>query len=584
YAVRDGYIYRIKVSPYGFGQAIYLRHEDGQFSVYGHMSKFSPEIEEFLYQKQYASKQYEQEIYLPEHQMPVRKGKLIGYSGNSGSSHGPHLHFEIREADERITNPLKHYRNLIQDNVKPIVQTIGIQALELGSRVNGQFEKLEIVPEGSQGNYRVPGIIGVTGKIGFEYHGYDLLNGAGNHCGINYTRLFLDNELIFEFNMDRFSFEEKKFINVHFDYGHYKREGKKFQKCYLDNGNKLEAYQGLVDGGVINLWDNAVHQVRIELGDTYHNTSVIRAQIRRDAKRPYLPGSLSFPGATTMHGLARRNVYVVKVKNPSTAHLRGLDLHYADGETERVLPAYFKDKKLVFLVNLNKWKHPERIVDPVTGKQLDFHLRQTVLPEKNNIVEYGELQTYFPYTAVFDTLPLRIQRKTGNNNMYSDIYEIGSQEVPLLKAFVLNFEPKHSGNPQHLIIAKKSRAGTWRFLGNEIKEDGGIYASSSTFGTFCVMADSSSPRIKPLNFSDGSTIPGSQTSLRLKVTDNFSGIQNQKILCTLDGRWVLFSFDAKTSSIRHRFRTRPGPGQHRLEVMVYDNANNLAKKTFNLYF
>ncbi|MEM7037282.1 MAG: M23 family metallopeptidase, partial [Bacteroidota bacterium] len=151
FAVRDGYIYRIKVSPYGFGKAIYLRHPDGQFSVYGHMSGFNEEIEEFVYQKQYASKKYEQEIYLPENQMPVRKGDFIGYSGNSGSSLGPHLHFEIRDPDERITNPLKHYMSMIRDKRKPIIQTIGFESLEAGSRVNGEFDKVEIRPEGSPG-------------------------------------------------------------------------------------------------------------------------------------------------------------------------------------------------------------------------------------------------------------------------------------------------------------------------------------------------------------------------------------------------------------------------------------------------
>ena len=189
YAVRDGYIYRIKVSPYGFGKAIYLRHEDGEFSVYGHMRGFNDDIEEFVYQKQYASKRYEQEIYLPEDEMPVRRGQLIGYSGNSGSSLGPHLHFEIRDPEERIMNVVSYYRRSIRDQIPPIIQTIGVQAQDAASRVNEKFEKLELKPEGSNGNYSIPGIVKVKGRVGLEYHAYDLLSGAPNHCGGSWGEL-----------------------------------------------------------------------------------------------------------------------------------------------------------------------------------------------------------------------------------------------------------------------------------------------------------------------------------------------------------------------------------------------------------
>lgn len=584
YAVREGYIYRIKVSPYGFGKAIYLRHPDGQFSVYGHMNGFSKDIEDFVYQKQYASKKYEQEIYLPENQMPVRKGKLIGYSGNSGSSTGPHLHFEIRDPDERITNPLKHYRPLIYDNIKPTIQTVAIQALEVNARVNGQFEKLEITPSGGNGSYTIPGIIEVSGKVGLEYHAFDLLNGAGNHCGINYARLLLDGELIYEFALDRFSFDEKKYINVHFDYPHYKRTRRKFQKAYRDNGNIFNAYRNLIDSGAIELRDDKVHNLRLELADGYNNTAVLSARLKGVTHKPALPQTLSFDGLTSLTGYRMRNVYVAVVKNPSTAHLRGLDIRYNDGETEKLLPAYFKSPTLVYLLNLNKWRLPTEIKDPLTGKKLDFYLRKTVLPEKNNIVEYGEVQAYFPFTSVFDTLPLHIRELPGNGRTYSSVYEIGRSEVPLFKSFVLNFKPRNSGNPQHLVIARQNRTGNWAFLGNEIKEDGSIYASSGSFGTFCVMADSSAPRIRSTNFNDGDRIGAGQKSLRLKVTDNFSGINSRKIHVTLDDTWMLFGFDAKTSTIFHKLRKRPSPGKHRLHVMVYDNANNLAERSFDIYF
>ncbi len=582
-AARGGYIYRVKVSPYGFGKAIYLRHPDGEFTVYAHLKGFNDEVEKLVYEKQYASKCYEQEIYLPEGKIPVRKGQLIGYSGNSGSSGGPHLHFEIRDPNEKITNVLKHFRGVIRDNVPPTLRTIGIQPLGAGSRVDGRFEKLELVPEGSNGAYTIPGTIQVSGKFGIEYHAYDLLSAASNHCGINYVRVYLDDQPIYAFNLDTFSFDEKKFINVHFDYSHYKKTGRKFQRAYRASGNRLACYGNLCSEGVIELKDDVVHRVRLELRDTHLNQTTLHMRIKR-AKPAPLPTNYNFTGSTSISGEVIQNVFVFCLKNPSSEHTRGVDVTFTNGSTERILPTYLKKNELVFVRALDKWGLPELVRDPFTGKSVRFHFTETILPGKNNIVESGELQMYFPYGAVFDSLPLHVRRYPRQSNMYSQVYEIGSKGDPLFKSFVLNYRLNNKIDPTHAVIARKSESGGWQFLGKNINEDGSIYASSGSFGSFCVMADSTPPSISPKGFSDGSTIPGTQNTLRIRIRDNFAGIDSDRIIGTLDDHWILFEFDAKTSTISHRLRQRPASGRHKLHLMVYDNANNLAENTFHLYF
>jgi hypothetical protein len=580
-AVRDGYIYRIKVSPFGFGKAIYLRHPDGEFSVYGHMNGFTAPIEEFVYQKQYASKQYEQEIYLDEGQMPVKAGDLIGFSGNSGSSSGPHLHFEIRDPEERIMNPLNYYQSYIADHIKPQVLGIAFEPITVNSRVNGRFEKFEVKPEGSNGDYRIADVVRLEGKVGLEYDGFDQLDGAANSCGINYAKLYLDEQLIYEFALEKFTFDDKKYINVHFDYAHNKAGGRKLQRSYVEPGNELICHPQSVDRGWIELKDDQVHSLRLELADGYRNTSIVRANVQRAAPAQ-MPASVTGGQGQRLTSAIRRNVCLLRLSKPVTRQLQGLTVDFADGTTELLPPAYLQGEELVYLLDLNQRRMPVSVGDPIAGHRLDFNFRKKVYPVKDNVVEDGELQLFLPAGCVFDSLPLHLKRLPGGRNQLTDSYEVGRSDQPIFKSFVLQFTPSKVSDPSQLVVARR-QGGSWVFVGNERKPDGTVSAASGDFGTFCVMADSTPPTLKPLNFKAGSTIPAGQKTLSLQIDDSFSGIASQRFLCTIDGAWELFEYDAKSNTITHTLRNRTGT-THALQVLVYDNANNLARATFSIVF
>lgn len=582
-ATRDGYVYRIKVSPIGYGHAIYLRHPDGYFSLYGHMSRFSPDIEALVEQQQFSTKRYEQEIYLSEEDLPVRAGQLIGYSGNSGSSQGAHLHFEVRDEQERAINPLAHFKNLVRDDVPPVLQALALQPLSVDARVQGRYQKLEFVPGGKPGSYSVDGVVQVSGPVGLEYQGYDLLSGAANHCGINQARLTLDGTPIYELRLERLGFEEKKYINLHYDYGHHKRTGRKFERCYREPGNRLDIYPLVVQGGRIDLRDSRVHQLRLELTDLHGNVTVAQLQIQRGGTTS-LPTQLSYPDLTTLSGQEIRGVYVAKVCHPSSAHLQGIDVVLPGEVRRRVLPAWFEGDCLYYLVDLREGELPEAIRDPYTGKTIPFYRHKRVLPQRSSTIEEGELRVYFPLNAVFDTLPVQVRQVQADPGMYSDIYEVGSTELPLRGAYSLSFRPKRVGRPEHLVVASRDALGRWAYLGNEWQADGSLSAATGSFGAFCVMADSVPPQLNPLNFADGTSIPPGQARLDLQIKDAFSGIDAQRLLGTLDGRWILFEYDAKSNTLSHPLRQRPSPGMHSLELFVYDRANNLQAATFSLYF
>lgn len=581
YAVRDGYVYRIKVSPFGFGKAVYLRHADGEFSVYGHMNGFSPPIEAIAYQKQVAAEQYEQEIYLDEGVMPVHSGDLIGYSGNTGSSAGPHLHFEIRDPEERIMNPLNYYRSFVADHKKPEVSAIAFEPITSSSLVNGRHDKLILAPQGNEGEYTITETIRLTGRVGLEYDGLDRLDGAPNSCGINYARLYLDDSLIYAFALEKFSFDDKKYINVHFDYQHFKATGKRFQRSYIEPGNQILCYPDRNLRGWIELHDDRVHHLRLELADGYRNTTQVRANVQRAAP-PAIPESAK--GGTDQHlryGI-HRNTCVLRLHNPVARQLKGLTVTASDGTSQNLPASYLDGPDAVFLLNLNQDPVPVSVGDPITGHRVDLPLRQRILPYQDNLVQEGELQLFFPAGCVFDTLPLHLERMSSSAVTIGDRFEIGRVDQPIFKSLVLQFQPVTSIDPNHLLIARRSGSG-WTYVGNEHKPDGSIAASTGDFGTFAVMADSTAPTVKPLNFKEGAVIPSSQKTLSLEINDDFSGIASTRIRCTLDGKWALFEYDAKSHTILHKIVSRPN-SIHRLEVAIHDQVGNTKQVSYNLTF
>lgn len=583
YAVQEGYVYRINVSPYGFGQAVYLRHPDGRFSVYAHMDRFIESIAARVKAEQFLTQKYDQEIYLSPGEMPMKQGELLGYSGNSGSSYGPHLHFEIRDPEERIMNPLSYYRSRVVDNIKPTVQEIGFEPLEPDSRVRGEFRKLILPPTGSNGNLTLQTLVKVQGPIGIEYRGYDLLDGAPNHCGINYVKLYLDEELVYSFDLEIFSFAESRYINEHIDYGYYKRYNKRFEKAYRDFGNEFSAFGPLRNRGMIELTDDQIHPFRLELADGYGNTTTVNGRLQRDdTADPFAVRPTASSNPKISHEI-HRNVLMVTVQNPPSSYQQGLSYTNRYGDVRVLPPAYTRGSNLVFLLPLERHNYPRRITDEAGKLDIQLDLQEEISPYKNNLVELDELQLYFPHESVYQPLHLEVSQKPGSAQMFSDIFQVGNEQVPIFTPYLVSFVPNRPLDREHLVVAKREK-GKWEYAGNTLGEDNNVYAAMREFGEFCLMSDTDLPTATPVNFAVGKGIPVSQTTLKIRIDDTFSGIDSDRIFGTIDGKWVLFAYDFKTKHITHELIDRPVAGEHVLELTLYDKARNLLKARYTLNF
>ena len=281
-AAADGYVYRIGVSPTGFGNALYLRHSSGYSTVYGHLQKFSPEIDAYVKSQQYERKSFTVTLFPPKEKFPVKQGDLIAFSGNSGGSGGPHLHFEVRKADSEVPlNPLL-FNFGPADNIKPVIEKLFIYPAISTSTINNFHNIKKISVAGSNGNYYIPSgdEISISGPAGFGIKAYDQLNDNSNKCGIYSIELRIDSLLKFSYIMDEFSFNESRYINSHIDYETYMRENSFIERAFVLPNDKLSVYKNVINRGIFNFADGKIHHIEIAIKDVYNNRSVISFDVK----------------------------------------------------------------------------------------------------------------------------------------------------------------------------------------------------------------------------------------------------------------------------------------------------------------
>ncbi|WP_299902842.1 M23 family metallopeptidase [uncultured Aquimarina sp.] len=279
YAAASGNVSRIKISHFGYGKAIYISHPNGYTTVYAHLQKFAPEIEAYIKKRQYAKESYEIELFPKAGALSVTKGKIIAYSGNTGGSGGPHLHFEIRDAKARPMNPLT-FGIQVKDTKKPIINSVWLYSLEEKSHINGNQNpsKLRLIPL-DNGNFKAEGVTAI-GKIGIGVSTIDQQNLAANKNGVYKITTEINGQENFSMEMKRFSFSETRYINRLIDYAHYKKNRSRITKLFIEKNNPLSIYKNTVDKGIFNIEDSLSYTAKVFVKDFNNNTTEISIPIQ----------------------------------------------------------------------------------------------------------------------------------------------------------------------------------------------------------------------------------------------------------------------------------------------------------------
>ncbi|WP_194766443.1 M23 family metallopeptidase [Tamlana sp. I1] len=276
-ASANGYISRIKISHYGYGKALYITHPNGYTTVYGHLLKFSPEIEAFVKKHQHEKESYEVELFPNAESLPVLKDSLIAYSGNTGGSGGPHLHFEIRDKEERPMNPMLFGIDT-KDTTIPIIKSIYAYPIDNNSFINksNSKRKLTLAPLGN-GDYTTENIEAI-GNIGFGVETIDRQDLAPNSNGVYNIQSFVNGNENFELDFKRFSFAETRYINRLIDYQTYIESNKRIQKLFKIN-NPLSIIKPIVNNGVLQIKDSTHVVYKIRVSDFKNNSAWVTIHI-----------------------------------------------------------------------------------------------------------------------------------------------------------------------------------------------------------------------------------------------------------------------------------------------------------------
>lgn len=279
FAVADGYVSRINVSPFGYGNALYITHPNGYVSVYAHIRNFNATVTQVLRKEQYASKSFSQNIILPPNYIPVKQGDVIALSGNSGGSAGPHLHFEIRDSLERIINPL-HFGFEVKDSIPPLINAV--EFFPLGNDLLTKNKK-RIAVKLNNGEYSIPFQKINSTQVGIAVNAYDKMTGTNNTYGIYSIEATDNDKPFFTYKADRFSFSNTRQIISHLDYETFLSENHRaFHKCFVEPHNTLEQYTDVVNSGVIDLSDKIKHNIQLLVRDFAGNTATVRLEIQHN--------------------------------------------------------------------------------------------------------------------------------------------------------------------------------------------------------------------------------------------------------------------------------------------------------------
>lgn len=517
YCPADGYISRISVSPGGYGNALYIAHDNGYTTVHGHLQRFLPEVAALVREHQYKYETFVLDTTLSPERFPVKSGQVVAWAGNSGYSFGPHLHMEVRltETNEPV-DPLAFYKDKLKDTRPPRAHRIKIYPQKGRGVVNGK-EETPVFYFGN-GN-RIKQRITAWGEIGVGISANDYMDGTHNSYGVHSVRLLVDGVEVFNSVADRFSFDENRLINSWTDYDEYQKRRRWYMKSFIAPGNPLRMLRAGSEGrGIVSITEERPYHFEYILSDLYGNTSRYSFEVSgvNQQIEPYFSTSNNF--------LRWSRLNVIE-------HPLGMELSIPEGNL-------YEDAELQ--VSTSADAHAYSAIFTLGDEALPLHgycpLAIKVWPDTPTLTLSGGVAD--GYASFEEPFPV----------------QMGTLDVS--KLYIAQRTSGWTGS-----VGGRYEKG---WMKTRIRQLG---------GDFFVAIDTVPPVITPL----ASVAQWSRSGIvRLKIADSQTGIARYR--ATIDGRWTLMEYSSKNRQLTIRLSDSPlkqrDGHQHLLRISVTDGVGN----------